>query len=52
MICGSVVSRLESGTTIQLLHPELVEGPPPGDARILPLEEGLLAVWIELETPA
>ncbi len=52
MICGSVVSRLESGTTIQLLHPELVEGPPPETARVLPLEEGLLAVWLELETPA
>ena len=52
MICGSVVSRLESGTPIQLLHPELVEGPPPEDARILTLEEGLLAVWLKLETPA
>ena len=52
MICGSVVSRLESGTTIQLLHPELVEGPPPEAAKVLALEDGLLAVWLELETPA
>ncbi len=52
MICGSVVSRLESGAPIQLLHPELVEGPPPETAGILPLEEGLLAVWLELEPAA
>ncbi len=51
MICGSVVSRLESGT-IQILHPELVEGPPPEAASVLALEEGVLAVWLELETPA
>lgn len=50
MICGSVVSRLESGAPIALLHPELVEGPPPGAARLLAIEDGWLAVWLELET--
>lgn len=52
MICGSVLSRLERASTIELLHPELVEGPPPASARLFPLQDGWLALRLELEPRA
>ena len=54
MICGSVVSRMESGSIFELLHPEI--GPdepadssgPPVVCRTLALEDGIvLEVWFQ-----
>lgn len=57
MLCGSVLSRLEKETRFELSPPEL--DPPEagchGDgrtvSRALQLEEGNLAVWVELGQP-
>lgn len=53
MLCGSVLSRLEKGARFELSHPELEPpdaGCPPGRTacRVFGLEEGHLAVWLEL----
>jgi len=54
MLCGSVLSRLEEDSGFELAHPE-VDPPEAGcpecpTARCaLELEEGRLAVWLELE---
>jgi CheY-specific phosphatase CheX len=52
MVCGSVLSGLESETRFELSHPEVE---PTGDgtarataSRVLELEEGPVAVWLEL----
>jgi CheY-specific phosphatase CheX len=58
MVCGSVLSGLESGSTFELRHPEL--GPPDtgcarsGEvtSRILALEDGVFEVWLERELTA
>ena len=54
MLCGSVLSRLEEGIRFELSHPELdsdeaacPEGPTA--SRLVGLEEGPLALWLELE---
>ncbi len=57
MICGSVLSHLESKTTFQITHPELV--PPQqgvsfaqaGASRWFDLEDGFLAASLQLEAP-
>lgn len=55
MLCGSVVSRLESTSTFELSHPELDSGEnlcPQGDSgscRILEIDEGTLHVWAKLD---
>jgi len=57
MLCGSVLSRLEKETRFELSQPE-IEPPEalcPADAtayRALRLEEGSLALWLQLERAA
>jgi CheY-specific phosphatase CheX len=50
MICGSMLSRLESHTCFELHHPELSNGevPPAALSRIFELEHGTLRVWLNL----
>jgi hypothetical protein len=54
MLCGSVLSNMEKETRFELAHPELdppEAGCPEGytACRVFGLEEGPLAVWLELE---
>jgi len=52
MICGSVLSRLESGSIFELLHPEIGPGETAGSpavSRTLALEDGVLEVWFQWE---
>lgn len=54
MLCGSVLSRLEKETRFELSHAE-IDPPDAADhthhtaGRVLGLEEGAIAVWLELE---
>jgi hypothetical protein len=50
MICGSLLSRLETDTCFELHHPELRSDLPP-DAiyRNFDLENGTLRVWLKLD---
>jgi len=54
MICGSLLSRVESDTTFELLHPEPFQGVPGtgalAGARLFVLDNGGLAVSVELES--
>lgn len=55
MVCGSVLSRVESEAPFELLHPEIgpreTGCPRKGQVagRTIALEEGVLEVWLELE---
>jgi CheY-specific phosphatase CheX len=54
MVCGSVLSRLESQTRFDLSCPEPETGPAGwleghGASSVFTLEEGPLAVWMDLE---
>ena len=56
MLCGSVLSRLGTAARFELSHPQLEPpetGCPKGHttSRLLGLDEGPLAVWLELEEP-
>jgi hypothetical protein len=53
MLCGSVLSRIETTTSFQLTHPELAPPPEnPDYARRFEIENGTLGVWLNLrETP-
>ncbi len=53
MLCGSLLSRIESEASFDLTHPELA--PPPSSTtyyRNFEIESGTLALWLNLgETP-
>jgi CheY-specific phosphatase CheX len=56
MLCGSVLSRLETEATFELSNPRLAleeRGAPeqPAFSRLLAIPEGLLALRLELEQP-
>jgi CheY-specific phosphatase CheX len=57
MICGSVLSRLESGTMFRISHPELAgsdagSGSAPSASRWFDLGDGILSVALRLEERA
>lgn len=54
MICGSVLSRLERESRFELSQPKIglagaSRPDTPGARRVVELEEGPLAIWLELE---
>lgn len=53
MLCGSLLSRIESETSFELSHPELAPFPDtPEYSRNFELENGTLGVWLTLgQTP-
>jgi len=57
MVCGLVLGRLESSGLFELTRPELGSGESgnpryaPAASRRLPLEGGVMEVWLEWESP-
>jgi CheY-specific phosphatase CheX len=52
MICGAMLSQVESGSTFQISHPRLVEAQDaPGGAveRFFDLDNGALGVWVRFD---
>lgn len=53
MVCGAMLSRVESGSTFQIAHPQLAAaGEEPCDgavARYLDLDNGALALWVRFD---
>ena len=56
MVCGSVLSRLEGESVFELHHPEIgprersSEHTGPAACQTLALDEGLIEIWLELES--
>ncbi|MGE5567996.1 MAG: chemotaxis protein CheX [Rhodospirillales bacterium] len=52
MVCGAILSRVESGSTFQIAHPQLAAGEEACDgatARYLDLDNGALALWVRFD---
>ena len=52
MVCGAMLSRVESGSTFQIAHPQLDAGEEPSDgavARYLDLDNGALTLWVRFD---